>query len=317
MSNRLKDLFNRLEARRARQQEKASVQKELERIVKEVKADIRFSGGYQKRLIEPALHASTAIQNTIKDIPGPVTLDPGEWDTDSYLNALFADADEIRGAIDSDPQLKTFFQQTKSNQTFALLTFQMQERRSFGVGESGGVVRRDVPIVTVSFSDHRILMPATTLSQVQDSLRRRILTMMVAGVLAEIQGLRQWKEDLTTEYEKLSFFVKYAGKGDPHGDWAQTERKVADARQLLEVIGRKESDIDQKIGSADSQLSRLESALMNPGLHFGFEIVPLRLNRLGVKVDSTSREPVNEIKVAFCELATQTRQGAVWAHIRR
>lgn len=317
MSNRLKDLVNRLKTRRVRRQEKASMQKELEQILFKAKADFRFSRGYQKRLIGPALHASTTIQNSIRQIPGPVTLDPEAWDDDAYLNALFADAAEIRDTIDSNPPLKLFFRQTKNNETFALLTCHMQERRTFGVGESGGVIGRDVPLVTVSFSNHRILLPETSLVKVQDGVRRRILTMMVAGVLSEIQGLRQWKQDLETEYEKLSFFIRHADAGDTGAGGGQTEQKVADARELLEKIGQRESDIDRTIGNLDSQVSRLETVLMNPLLHFGFEIVPLRLNRLGVKVDGPSKEPLNEIKMAFCELAPQIRQGALWVRIDR
>ncbi|MGH8645115.1 MAG: hypothetical protein ACREX4_11890, partial [Gammaproteobacteria bacterium] len=156
--------------------EGAAIQAAVEQLVEDVDPRIRIIRGYRKKLRPGVELALKHARDIVARIPGPFALDTETWRTERLVNAAFARADELPAAVSRSVEVRDFFEQgagKSSRECFTLFGMQREERRIFGKELIGGLIHSEVVQTTVSFTNHRLIAPATTLAELRLAIERR------------------------------------------------------------------------------------------------------------------------------------------------
>ena len=138
----LEDLWERFLDRLLPDQEtrkaEAALMEEIERLVQEVSPAIRNIRGYRKRLRAPVEGARHYIEGLVAAIPGPRPLSADREGPDSLTALLFVGADQVRGLLQDNAELASFFRNQATEQAVALLTATYNEKTIFTSVHAGG-----------------------------------------------------------------------------------------------------------------------------------------------------------------------------------
>ena len=299
-----------------RLREKALVN-EIDRILAETKTKVHLVRNYRRHLKIPVQHAADMISRMITQIPGPVDIDSAAWDKEPVLRAIFSDPEDFLAWYNSCESLKKAFKMIPSGGVFGLLVADYQEKSRFGVGMQGDIVRRDVKQQVVDFRDPRILVPESDLTLARKELQHRMLAMLFARELNEIADLKSLKEELENQQSLLEF--KLGGREVLESELAPGESGAEsdEAEKVLCEIDHEIKDIGQDVDTPESHLRHVVQALNNIRQYLKIENFTLRLNRMGIKVDASSKEPFDEIRLTECAFTGSSRRAVIWAHVKR
>ncbi|MGH8471173.1 MAG: hypothetical protein ACREVJ_01620, partial [Gammaproteobacteria bacterium] len=147
----------------------------IERAVDGTDPRLRVVPGYQKRLRPLVIHAIHHVARLVECLPAPIELSRKGYRADPRLSACFASADHLSEVVNADRGLSDFLASTEvgvAERIVALLLTVKQERKVLGVALEGEILKRDVPQVTVSFANYRVVDPATTYEETRRLLKR-------------------------------------------------------------------------------------------------------------------------------------------------
>jgi len=315
--NRYNQFVSKLSLKRANRNRKKALINEIERILAETKTKIPLVRNYRKRLKEPVQHALKIVSEMTSQIPGPMDLDSSLWEIDPVLDAFFIRPDEFSRWLHSRTSLRNAFEQTNTAELFGLLVAEYKEKIFFGAETYGDIVRRDVRKLSVSFENPRILVPAQNLETARKKLHHRILAMMFTRELNEIADQKSIKKELEKQQDLLEFKIWGNKKPELRKSNAFDGDKATEAEKILSAIDRELEDIGKNLDTPESHLSHVTQALMHLRHHLKIDGFVLRLNDMGVKVKSSSREPCNKISLAEFTFTGSVRRVAIWTRIKR
>ncbi|HUV77390.1 MAG TPA: hypothetical protein VMW06_04965 [Desulfobacterales bacterium] len=301
------------------QKREAAVLEEIERIVLKTDSTILPVHRFRKKILPSVRHAMRYISGLIPIVPGPVDLDPGRWDEDPLLRAMFISREELIGVLQSSKALKNFFQRMNASQAFAILVADRREKNFFGTEKNGEIVRRDVPQKAVFFENFKVIDPAADLAETRLQVQHRALVSLFTQAFEKITDLQLWKEELEKQRALLEFKVQQP-KTDLQSDLNPTEAGDNQTQESLEVlsdINRKLEEIKADLDTPEDRLEHLNAVLLNPEQHLRLETVPLKLSRLGIRLAPSSTEPANEFTVAEFEMAQARKRAVVWVRVER
>jgi len=255
------------------------------------------------------------ISGLIPQIPGPVDLDPGRWDKDPLLRAMFISREELTSMLQSSKALKNFFRQTNASQAFAMLVADQKEKIFFGTQKTGEIFRRDVPQKAVIFENFKLFAPAIELAETHRQVQHLGLVTLFRQAFEKITDLESWKNELEKQKDLLEFKLRRFDKSKPgtglnsaNAPDNQTQKTL----QVLSDINRKLKEIKAELDTPEHRLSHLCSVLKSPGQNLELKTVSFKLSRMGVRLESSSTEPANEFKVAELALGQDLKQAVVW-----
>src|SRR5262249_2025384 len=164
----------------------------IELVVEAVEPRCRLNSGYQEKL-EGCIRKSIAYLRQIgREGLEPVLLTRAAWSDDPRLNAFFATADDVPACLGPSNEVRAFFDDPANREVqeaYALLGMKKEERTVFASQLDGDALKHDVAQVTVSFSGHRIIAPATTLAATRREVGRRIIQRLAHVALSRIVAL--------------------------------------------------------------------------------------------------------------------------------
>jgi hypothetical protein len=297
----------------------AAVLNEIERIVLETDSTILPVHRFRKNILPSVGHAMQYISRLIPQVPGPVDLDPGPWDENPLLRAMFISREELTGVLQSSKALKNFFQRTNESRAFAMLVADRKEKNFFGTEKNGEIVRRDVPQKAVFFENFKVIDPAADLAETRLQVQHRALVGLFTQAFEKITDLQLWKEELEKQRELLEFKVQQP-ETDLQPDLNHTEagdNQTQESLAVLNDINRKLEEIKADLDTPEDRLEHLNAVLLNPEQHLRLETVSLKLSRLGIRLDPSSTEPANEFTVAEFEMGQALKRAAVWVRVER
>jgi hypothetical protein len=297
----------------------AAVLDEIERIVPEIDSTILPVNRFRKKMLSSVRHAMQYISGLIPQVPGPLDLDPGRWDDDPLLRAMFISRKELIGVLQSSKALKSFFQHTNESQAFAMLVADRKEKTFFGTEKNGEIVRRDVHRKAIFFEDFKVFAPAADLAETRLQVQHRALVGFFTQAFEKIADLQRWKEELEKQRELLEFKVQQPER-DLQTDQGPIEAKDNQTLKSLEVLNgikRKLEEIKADLDTPEDRFEHLNAVLLNPEQHLRLETVSLKLSRLGIRLESSSTEPANEFTVAEFEMGQALKRAAVWVRAER
>lgn len=293
---------------------------EIDRIALETDSTILPVRRFRKKILPSVQHAMGYISGLIPQVPGPVDFDPGRWDQDPLLRAMFTSREELIGVLQSSKEIKNFFRRTNASQAFAILVAERKEKKFFGTEKNGEIVRRDVPQKAVFFEDFRVFAPAADLAQARLQVQHRALVSLFEQAFEKITDLQLWKEELEKHRELLEFKVQHPEDTDLKTDLNHKEADDNQTQESLKALGdiiRKIEEIKAELDTPEDRIEHLDAILLNPEQHLRLETVSLKLSRLGVRLDPSSTEPANEFTVAEFELGQDLTRVLVWIRVEQ
>jgi len=248
--------------RAASECDEAALDQALERVVAGTNPRIRAVKGYRSRLIPLMAHALDYSMRVAESIPGPLACNRRAWAQDPVVNAIFAGVDQLGRSFSESRELQALFVGNPDlSEAFALLSMQRKEAHTFGSEVAGDVLQRDVPQVTVRFSEHRVDLPSATEQELRAKLQLRAFDVLVCRAAQRISDHEANLRELETRLGKLKIQQNLleeqsggAGSETPATEMAaqQAARETLDARVV---------EAERALESARAQFYSLEDAI--------------------------------------------------------
>ncbi len=277
-----------------------------ELVVEAVEPRCRLHGRYREKL-EGCIRKSIGYLRSIgREGLEPVLLARATWSEDPRLNAFFATADDVPACLGRSSELRAFFENPSNREVqeaYALLGMKKEERAVLGMELQGGAVTQDVAQVTVSFSQHRLIAPATTFAATRLEVGRRIIQRLAQVALSRIVTLDMKATELQEHKAYLGARLRLLNlardgmEGIVKDPATIAEEIKAAERELKETV---DGYIEAKtsLATLDGYIKHIEDVFSRPEQHVALTHTPLRLSRMGVKVDAAVTGPVNELTLA-------------------
>lgn len=304
------------DGRRSLDHEKeAAILDEIEKIVRETDSTILPLNRFRKRILPSVRNTLEYISGLIPQVPGPVDLDPGRWDKDPLLRAMFISREELTSMLQSSKALKNFFRQTNASRAFAMLVADQKEKIFFGTQKNGEIFRRDVPQKAVFFENFKVFAPAAELAETHLQVQHLALVALFRQAFEKITDLESWKNELEKQKNLLEFKLRRSDNSEPATELISANAPDNQRQKTLQVlrdINRKLKEIKAELDTPEHRLSHLCSVLKSPGQNLALKTVSFKLSRMGVRLESSSTEPANEFNVAELALGQDLKQAVVW-----
>ncbi|MGH8606731.1 MAG: hypothetical protein ACREX9_04735, partial [Gammaproteobacteria bacterium] len=271
---------------------------------------IRLIRRYAEKLhsgVETALRHNRDI---VARIPGPIVLDAKSWSTDPLVNAAFARAGDIPGVVSRSVEVREFFERGAgrgTNECFALFGMQRAERRIFGKELMGEVVQSDVVQTAVSFTNHRMIAPALTETELRRQIEQRAFHHLAEEAMDQVSRAFEREKGLEEQRAMLRLKVKVMRR-QHRGLEALVEAEPEaspDVQELQRELGEVETRLRQlhvTLSNLENYVPHLNKVLGHPKEHLTLQEVPLRLNRMNIVVSKATDEPIHELRLAEVKL---------------
>lgn len=288
----------------------------VEEVVHLVHPKVRWTSNYRKKL-RPAIERTLEYADElVKNIPGPVEINQDSWGKDSLTRALFVSVDEYRDFFRHNAELERFFQTTRVEQCYALLTMTREEKRIFGVELEDGIIKRDVLQVAVHFYEHRIVAPMASEKESRKALALHALSLLATHSLEEILSLKVWEEELEKQKNLMQVKVKIRqanerGIASLLSGTHNRDPQVAEAKAFLAEVDQKLSTFKAELNSPEDYLKRVANMLGNPQDYLIAESLRLRLSNMGIKISESSSATGHDVHLAELRVKEGPKRAAV------
>jgi hypothetical protein len=261
----------------------AEVGAAIERIIESVDPRLRAVGGYRKRLARPAARALEFARELVARLPAPLALRADLWTGDAQLRAFFATARDVRDVVSRGPEPRTFFAGAARDDALAILGMTRKQQTVLAQALEGDTVRRDVPRVSVSFSDHRLASPSASEAELRRELEGRVLDFIAARAAARLGEIDERRKALEHERDVLKARFRLAGSGakgiEPAVGEADLEAKLAANEARLR-------ETQAALGSLDDRLALAAETVGAPEKEFAIAVHTLRLDQMNFVADA-------------------------------
>ena len=285
--------------------DKALIERATERAVEGTDPRLRALGNYRKQLREPVELAVRYVMELVDGLPEAVPLSRKGYSTDPRLRAFFASNDHLQEVLGGSRTISDYLQGLSGlppHEIFGLLTLEWKERNTLGMEQQGDRVRRDVRQVTVNFFNHRFACPADKEAETSVELKKRAFDYLLKLALEKILAVRGKHQELKREQQLLDKKLK-AMKA---GDWgletmfSPGDEPVPDLGGLAAKIDAVESELlelGDASGGLERSLEQLAEVLAQPAHWLYRDEVCMRLNHMGIKTDTSSDGPANDLQL--------------------
>jgi len=293
-----------------------------EAIVDTVEPKVRHRNRYADKL-EPCVRKTIAYLRAIaRERLEPVLLSRAAWSDDPRVNAFFATPDEVPACLGRSRELRAFFEDPSNadvQEAYALLGMKKEERTVLAPQFEGDTLKQEVAQVTVSFSGHRLLAPAATLAATRLEIGRRIIQRLAQVALSRIIALDQKANELQQHKAYLGARMRLLNlardgmEGIVSDPATIGEQMKAVERELKDTV---DEYVETKgsLATLDGYLEQIDEVFSHPEQHLALTHTPLRLSRLGFKVNASETGLINELTLA--ELAIGENLNAAIAIVR-
>lgn len=222
---------------------KALIDSAIERAVDGTDSRLRFLTGYRKRLSEPVFTALDHTVALVDDLPPPLIASRAEYSNDMRLAAVFASAESMMADLGRDKTLRDFLAGTGcfAERVTMLLIAERVDKHILGRDLVDGMMRRDVPQVSINFVAHKVLEPAADEAESRKLLKRRAFDNLLRLALTRIGTTQVERADLEHQRDLLRSklaALKRAGWGlrPPEGALPDQRALTAELNHITEQL---------------------------------------------------------------------------------
>jgi len=290
----------------------------IEAVVDLVEPRVRHDARYRGKLAGGIRKTIAYLRAIAREPLEPVVLARAAWSDDPHLNAFFARADDVPACVGRSRELRAFFDNASNAQVqeaYALLGMKKEERTVFAPRLEGDTLQHDVAQVTVSFSEHRVIAPTATLGATRLEIGRRIIQRLAQVALSRIvvldtkaTELQEHKAYLAARMRLLNL-ARDGMEGIVKDPATISEQMKAVERELKETV---DDYIETKssLVTLDGYIGQIDDVFSHPDQHLALTRTPVRISRMGYKVDDAASGPVNELTLAELSIGENLR-GAI------
>ncbi len=251
-------------------QDPALVTNAIETVIDGTDKRIRAIGTYKKRLRDTVHMTLDYIDTAVASIPEAIRVDKDSFSHNPVINAFFVNMDDIRNIFSTSHELQNFFRKTEyasCDDAYAILFVTRGEKTVLGKILQDDMLVSEVKQTAVNFSNYEIVAVCDSEEGARRGLKEFIFTHIVKYVSAHMLHIRQQQQE---QINKGHMKVCISGVCNP-----------------------------------EVYLTELINQLTTPGPLLTHKKVPLRLNKMGIKVDENSAETVNEFTAHTFQIGKQ------------
>ncbi len=266
------------------------VEMAIERTLDGTYPRLRALSDYRKRLREPVIHAIDHVIALVDSIPSPISASSGAYVEDARLGALFVSKEHMRELFVNDAELSEFRARNRlcSDKVNALLLAEAKEKTIFGMELIDGLLCRDVPQITVSFRNHRLIDPSAEEEESRRQLKRRAFDHLIGLALSRIIDAKGARAELTQQRVLMRSKLAIMNKGG----WAFSDEpgKVVDPAALQAELEKIEAQLEALTvdeSSFSGQLEIVAEVMAKAAQWMWVETGELYLDRLNIKREAS------------------------------
>lgn len=302
-------MLERRAAREANQERVAAIAEAIEEVVSGTEPRLRALSGYD-RLLWPVVYRTLGyVTGLIARLPPPIELSRVAWQWDPHVNAFFASASDLPLVLSRTRELQDFFRRRPgATQAFAIMTSTRKEKQVFGISLQEDMVRRDVAQTSVGFLEPLLLGPSATESEVREEARRCALKLFIGLARERVSKFQGRREGLERERQiqeaRLRSLRARARNQAPNAEVqvkiAAAERSLAENADELKALGGPRIRLEAVLEEVRAVLAAPEDQLI-------LAPASLRVDRLGIKQESGTATPANDLSLLECTTASSRR----------
>ena len=291
-------MFDWLRGRkRANGSDDESTRAAVERIVQLSNPRLRFARNYTRRLA-PAVRTAMAYARELVARAVPAREgNASTWQAEPCIRCFFATAQDLAAAFSRSPEVRGWFDHNPGAQEIcAVLSMELVERRILGVALEGGVLRRDVPQTTVSFTDYRVRICAGTEAELWEDLERRIVDQLALAAIATVTHDESRREALEQERALLRTRLRLLqSKGAGlSGLGLRVNPQLGELGRVQMDLALNEENLRSLAAGSEGlehQVEKLQLVLGNPAEHFNVASRRIRVDNMNIMLPENSTEP--------------------------
>ena len=269
----------------------------VERVVQLSNPRLHFARGYRARLLPAVRAAMGYARGLIATIPPARDATATAWQSDPYMRAFFATADDLARAFSRSPEVRAWFDtHAMATEMYVVLSMLLTERRTLGAALEGGVIRRDVAQTTVTFGDYRARICGGSELELRQELERRVVDQLALSGLVKTAQDSSQRQVLEQERALLRTRMKLlegrgAGLAGLSGKSAPDDTHLSRLQSDLAINEERLKSLAAGPEALDYQLDRLCEVLSKPEEHLFITPKRLRLDRMNIVLDEANPAP--------------------------
>jgi hypothetical protein len=300
LNNRLTELRASIHRKQQRQMKPGGtdVQGTVERVVDGTDGRIRLVSGYRSKLQDVIRSSLAFADELVEQIPGGIEVNRHTFVSDPYVNAYFANVDDMRSIFSQSSEIKDFMEgygDNEASECCALLCMHMSEKTVLGMELSGDILNKDVRQIAINFSDHRIYAPAPREPETRQGLKQCLFDGLVTNALERITHMRLKSFNLKSELQILKSRQRRQQMAlQKSADPALTSEYEETCRQLEQL----ETELARTpLATPQAAMEQVITVFKNPEDFVRLRRFSLTLNKMGIMIGENSRQPCNEINL--------------------
>ena len=275
----------------------------MEMVVDSIDSKIRLVPGYQKKLYD-AVQASLEYSNElVNQRPPAIEVSRKTFSSDPYVNAFFANIEDLQTVFSHSSEIQDYMEEIHEDDSSccALLCMRRTEKTVLGMELNGEMLKKDVRQIAVSFSEHTIYSPAASESETRRGLKHCMFNGLVSNTLGQLMELKLTSHNLQTRHRMLhSRLRSYQQRNGDSSTDPERIREIEATEQELKAIEQEMMDTPVHV-TPQILLDQAREVLEQPENYIRLSKIPLRLNKMGIKIKEQSSQPCNELQL--CEVA--------------
>jgi hypothetical protein len=280
--------------------DRQGIQEAIEWVLNHSYPKIRSIRGHRKKLREPVAVALEFIDRLIAKLPEPLDI------TSAAARAFFVNADQVKQALSSDPDLQRFRSKNPADEFFTLLTMDRQVKTIYGSRSQGQIVIRDVALKAANFSDHTFRAPSATLADLKQTLKKGFLGILAHRSLENILDEQAREEELSQLKEEVGAKMQIIAtqRRQMVLEWRSEsdQQAYSQAQELLDTIEHELDTIQTRLRGANYYLEQLTRILNRPGDFVSAEEIAMHFDRTGILLHGLTPEGKHDIRLLELKL---------------
>ncbi len=176
------------------QDEDIPVAEAIDEIVTGTDVRVRAISHYQERLRRGTRKLLAHIDEIVDRLNSPIKLSRKDFIYNPQASSLLGSMGEVRRICDESEEIQRYLKSVQAAEHdvfYALLFMHYHEKEIFGDELRGEFIHRDVRQISVYFSGHRLMAPASTVDEVKIALEHVLLENVVGYLKMLLSGERR------------------------------------------------------------------------------------------------------------------------------
>jgi hypothetical protein len=287
----------------------------IETIVETVEPRVRRVGRYNQKLQGCTRSTIAHLRVLGRALLEPIALTRNAWAGDPRVNAFFATPDDVPACLGRSRELRAFFEDPAMSgvgDAFALLGMKKSERKILAPSLEGDILRHDVAQVAVSFSDHKIIAPSRSEAETRLEVGRRVINRLAQVALSRIVALDEKATELQQHKAYLGARLRLLnlsrdGVQGVFEDPAAIGEQIKVLERELKATVDDYIDTKGSIATIEAYIEQIKAVFGRPEEHVALTHTPLRVSRMGIKLEEASTESANDIVLAELSIGENFR----------